>query len=40
LCAEQAKLWLTRTKVKLEEANRLAEEAELKVSYTRPHAHC
>ena len=36
-CAEQAKLWLTRTKEKLEEANRLAEEAEQKVNY--PHAY-
>ncbi len=32
MSAEQAKLWLTRTKVKMEEANRLAEEAEHKVS--------
>ena len=32
-CAtKQVKLWVTRTKVKLEEANRLAEEAEEKVS--------
>ena len=31
-CAQQEKLWLTRTRAKLEEANHLAEEAEKKVS--------